>query len=194
MRTAIFGGTFDPIHSAHLEMARRAAEQYQLDRVLFIPAGNPPHKHADTSFEDRYRMVDLGCAVDPRFVASRLEEGTAKSYSIDTIERVKTASAEAQSPHGNNPLFFIIGSDAFAEIQTWRRWEDVIRAVEFIVVARPGHEIIGPPGARVHRLESVELPISSSDIRDALARGESPAELPPAIARYIRDRRLYGSV
>jgi nicotinate-nucleotide adenylyltransferase len=188
MRAAIFGGTFDPIHSAHLEMARRAAQQYGLDRVLFIPAGNPPHKHAEASFEHRFRMVELACTTDPRFVASRLEEGTAKSYSIDTIERVKAANADA------NGLFFIIGSDAFSEIQTWRRWEDVIQAVEFIVVARPGHEIAGPPGACVHRLESVELPVSSSDIRDALARGETPSELPAAIADYIRDHRLYGSL
>ena len=205
MRTAIFGGTFDPIHSAHLEMARRAADQFRLDRVLFIPAGNPPHKHADASFEHRYRMVELACAADPRFIASRLEEGAAKSYSIDTIERVMAGSAEAApnagaanatapNTDGNAALFFIIGSDAFAEIQSWRRWEDVIRAVEFIVVARPGHEIASPPGARVHRLESVELPVSSSDIRDALARGESPQELPPAIADYIRDHGLYGPV
>ena len=189
MRTAIFGGTFDPVHSAHLEVARRAADQYRLDRVLFIPAGNPPHKHADAPFEHRYRMVELACAVDPRFVASRLEEGTAKSYSIDTIERVRAGNA-----NGDGVLFFIIGSDAFADIQTWRRWEDVIRAVEFIVVARPGHEIAGPSGARVHRLESVELPVSSSDIRDALARGQSPAELPAAIAEYVRDHGLYGPV
>jgi nicotinate-nucleotide adenylyltransferase len=188
MRTAIFGGTFDPVHSAHLEMAGRAADQFRLDRVLFIPAGNPPHKRADASFEHRYRMVELACAADPRFIASRLEEGTGKSYSIDTIERVSAANADAQGA-----LFFIIGSDAFAEIQTWRRWEEVIRAVDFIVVARPGHEIANPPGARVHRLDSVELPVSSSDIRDALARGESPPELPPAIADYIRDRGLYES-
>lgn len=197
MRTAIFGGTFDPIHSAHLEMARRAADQYWLDRVLFIPAGNPPHKHAEASFEHRYRMVELACLADSRFVASRLEEGAGKSYSIDTIERVKAANAAAPNaaavnPDLNRPLFFIIGSDAFAEIQTWRRWQEVIRAVEFIVVARPGHEIASPSGARVHRLESLELPISSSDIRDALARGESPPELPPEVAGYIRDHRLYG--
>ena len=188
MRTAIFGGTFDPIHSAHLEMARQAADQFQLDRVLFIPAGNPPHKHADTPFEHRYRMVELACAADPRFVASRLEEGNEKSYSIHTIERIKAANAEA-----TDALCFIIGSDAFAEIQTWRRWEDVIRAVEFIVVARPGYEIAGPPGARVHRLETVELPVSSSDIRDALARGERRAALPPAVADYIREKGLYRS-
>lgn len=211
MRTAIFGGTFDPIHSAHLEMARNAADQCRLDRVLFIPAGNPPHKHADASFDHRYRMVELACAADPRFIASRLEEGIGKSYSIDTIERVKVANAtvadsaaesaaarvesSATGPNSevNGALFFIIGADAFAEIQTWRRWEDVIQAVEFIVVGRPGYEIAGPSGARVHRLESVELPVSSSDIRDALARGQSPADLPPAVAEYIRAHHLYES-
>ena len=212
MRTAIFGGTFDPIHSAHLEMARNAADQCRLDRVLFIPAGNPPHKHAEASYEHRYRMAELACTADTRFIASRLEEGAEKSYSIDTIERVKAANAgaapNATAPNSgpapdpalaanlaaNAALFFMIGSDAFAEIQTWRRWEEVIRAVEFIVVARPGYEITVPPGARVHRLKSVELPVSSSDIRDALARGESPPDLPPAIADYIREHRLYGSV
>ncbi len=185
MKTAIFGGTFDPVHSAHIEMARQAADRFQLDRVLFIPAGNPPHKHADTSFEDRYRMVELACTADPRFIASRLEEGERKSYSIDTIERVK---ADA----GN--VFFIIGADAFAEIQTWRRWQDVVRAVEFIVVARPGHEIVSPPGATVHRLETVELPVSSSGIRDALVHGETPSELPHAVANYIRANGLYRRV
>jgi nicotinate-nucleotide adenylyltransferase len=182
MKTAIFGGTFDPIHSAHLEMARLAADQFALDRVLFIPAGNPPHKHADTSYEHRYRMVELACAADPRFVASRLEEGNRKSYSIDTIERVKAA---------NGAVFFIIGADAFAEIKTWHRWQDVIRSVEFIVAARPGHWIVSPPGALVHRLETLELPVSSSEIRDALARGETPSELPAAVADYIRANGLY---
>ena len=182
MKTAIFGGTFDPIHSAHLEMARQAADEFALDRVLFIPAGNPPHKHADTPFEHRFRMVELACAADRRFIASRLEEGKQKSYSIDTIERVKAENGE---------VFFIIGSDAFAEIETWRRWHDVIRAVEFIVAARPGHRIVSPPDARVHRLETLELPVSSSEIRDKLARGDMPTELPPAVADYIRANGLY---
>ena len=184
MRTAIFGGTFDPIHSAHLEMARRAADQFQLDRVLFIPAGNPPHKHAEAPFEHRYRMVELACAVDPHFVASRLEQGDQKNFSIYTINRVKADDGE---------LFFIIGADAFAEIQTWHRWQEVISAVTFIVVARPGHRIAVPPGARVKRVETVELPVSSSEIRDALARGETPADLPEAVATYIRENRLYGT-
>ena len=130
MRTAIFGGTFDPIHSAHLVVAHEAAEMLALDRVFFIPAANPPHKEAGADYEHRFRMVELACAGDPRFVASRLEEGREKSYSIHTIERVKAMGGD---------VFFVIGSDAFAEINTWCRWEDVVRAVEFIVAARPGH-------------------------------------------------------
>jgi nicotinate-nucleotide adenylyltransferase len=184
MKTAIFGGTFDPIHTAHLVIGREAADQLALDQVLFIPAGNPPHKKAETPYEDRFYMVELACAADPRFVASRIEEGHAASYSIHTIERLKTPSAT---------LYFIIGSDAFAEIGTWHRWEDVVRAVEFIVVARPGHQIVSPPGARVHRLDTVASPVSSSAIREALARGESPVELPPAVAAYIREHELYRS-
>ena len=182
MRTAIFGGTFDPIHRAHLVVAREAAETFSLDRVLFIPAANPPLKDAGASYEDRYRMVELACAGEPRFVPSRLEEGAEKSYSIHTIERVKAT---------DGAVFFIIGSDAFAEIGSWYRWRDVLAAVDFIVVARPGHVYTSPPGARVHRLETVALPVSSSEIRQALARGETPAELPAAVVQYIREHGLY---
>jgi nicotinate-nucleotide adenylyltransferase len=183
VRTAIFGGTFDPIHSAHLVVAREAADAFSVDRVLFIPAANPPLKDAGASFEDRYRMVQLACAGEPRFVPSRLEEGIEKSYSIHTIERVKAMGGD---------VFFVIGSDAFAEIGTWYRWEDVIAAVDFIVVTRPGHNYISPPGARVHRLETVALPVSSSEIRSALARGEAPDDIPGAVANYIRSHDLYG--
>ena len=180
MRTAIFGGTFDPIHSAHLEMARRAADQYRLDRVLFIPAGNPPHKHAEASFEHRYRMVRTGLRGRSALRCLAARGGSGEEL-LDRHHR----TCEGRECQRNGALFFIIGSDAFAEIQTWRRWEDVIRAVEFIVVARPGHEIAGPPGARVHRLDSVELPVSSSDIRDALARERI------ACGVAARDRGLY---
>jgi len=182
MRRAIFGGTFDPIHRAHLVVAREAADAFALDQVLFIPAANPPHKEAGTPYEHRYKMVELACKDDPRFSPSRMEEDAVKSYSIYTIERVKAE---------NGDVFFVIGADAFAEIQTWFRWQDVVREVEFIVVTRPGHEYSSPPGARVHRLDTVALPVSSSEIRAALARGETPAELPPAVLDYVRAHGLY---
>ena len=186
MRIAIFGGTFDPIHSAHLTVAREAADAFDLDRVLFIPAANPPHKEATTPFEDRYKMVELACHEDVRFIASRLEEGREKNYSIYTIQGVRELEGlEAE-------LFFVIGADAFAEIGSWHRWEEVVASVEFIVVTRPGHSYDNPGGARVHRLETVALPVSSSEIRAALAHGETPLDVLPHVMKYIRQHRLYG--
>jgi nicotinate-nucleotide adenylyltransferase len=187
LRIAIFGGTFDPIHSAHLRVAAEAADRFALDRVLFIPAAQPPHKSGATAagYEDRYRMVELATCCDARFQPSRLEEGARRSFSIDTIERLQPAL------QSGDELFFLIGADAFAEIRTWRRWRDVIEQVEFIVASRPGHEYDVPPGARVHRLETLALPVSSSEIRRRLAAGETPAELPANVLGYIREHGLY---
>jgi nicotinate-nucleotide adenylyltransferase len=184
MRLALFGGTFDPIHNAHLTAAREAADQFHLDQIWFIPAAHPPHKSDQTSagYEDRYRMTELACEADPRFVASRLEAGERKSYTIDTIEAVRAA--------GEQP-FFIIGADAFAEVKSWHRWKDLLELTEFIVVTRPGHLYAAPEGARVHRLDTVALPVSSSEVRRKLAEGETPRELPPRVAAYIAEKGLY---
>jgi len=187
MRSAIFGGTFDPIHNGHLAMARAAAEEFLLDPILVVPAAHPPHKTGVTHvpYHHRVRMAELACQGEPRLVVSRLEEGTVRSYSIDTIEKVRSGMAPSDE------LFFIIGADAFAEIRTWRRWQDVARAVRFIVVNRPGHRYAAPPGVRLERLNSVDLPISSSDIRRALAAGQRPPEVPQCVLEYILANHLY---
>ena len=187
MRLAIYGGTFDPIHNAHLAVARAAAANFQLDRVWFVPAERPPHKAGVTHapYEDRYRMVELACQGEPKFEASRLEQGSGGSYSIDTIEKVRARLASGDE------LFFLIGADAFAEIESWRRWRDVVREVEFLVVSRPGHRYAVPQEARVHRLETLDLPVSSSGIRRRLAAGEDSVEVPAAVLEYIRARGLY---
>jgi nicotinate-nucleotide adenylyltransferase len=187
LRIAIFGGTFDPIHNAHLIVAREAVDAFQLDHVLFVPSSNPPHKPggSTTSYESRYRMVELACAADPRFVASRAEDGSAPSYSILTIEKVK------RSLNDGDRLFFLIGADAFADIGAWHRAAEVLAAVEFIVAARPGYQYPIPEGARVLRLETVALPVSSSEIRFRLEAGDEPDELPQAVLDYIRENRLY---
>ncbi len=190
MRLAIFGGTFDPIHNAHLRIAREAADRFHLDRVLFIPAASPPHKCGITHapYEDRVRMAELACAGEPGFQVSRLEEGTARSYSIDTIARLR---AQLAAEPGKPELFFIIGGDAFAEIRTWYRWEDVARTVHFVVVSRPGHDYDVPPGVALDRLDGLDLHVSSSAIRRALAAGQRPAELPEGVFEYIRRHGLY---
>jgi nicotinate-nucleotide adenylyltransferase len=185
--TALFGGTFDPIHNAHIEIARAAAERFDVAKILFIPAGNPPHKPegAIAPYEDRVRMVELACAVDSRFEVSRIEEGSTRSYSILTIEKLQAL--------GVGPLSFLIGGDAFADIRSWYRWRDVAASVEFIVVTRPGAGWEKPPGAIVHELSGLRLPISSSEIRAQLMRGEPGVPVPGAVLNYIRERGLYGS-
>jgi nicotinate-nucleotide adenylyltransferase len=189
MRLAIFGGTFDPVHDAHLAIARAAADRFALDRILFVPAARPPHKAGAThaTYDDRVRMAQLACADERRFEVSRLEENTRRSYSIDTIEKVR-AGMDA-----DGELFFIMGADAFAEIRTWRRWQDVARAVEFLVIGRPGHLYEVPPGVRLERLDTLELRISSSEIRAALAAGRLPPGVPKQVLDYIFERGLYGA-
>lgn len=186
MKIAIFGGTFDPIHTAHLTVAREAAQTFALDIVLFVPAAHPPHKtDRIESYSHRFRMVELACESDPRFRASGLEAGEEKSYSVRTIEKVRAGLGDLDE------LYFLIGADAFAEIDSWHRSEDVVRLTDFIVVTRPGHAYVAPPGARVHRLDTVALPVSSSEIRKRIADGSLPAQLPFAVAGYIREHRLY---
>jgi nicotinate-nucleotide adenylyltransferase len=187
LRLAIFGGTFDPIHAAHLAVARAAVENCRLDKVLFVPAEHPPHKAGVTHapYRDRVRMLELACAGELKFEVSLLEQNTSRSYSIDTIGKVRHTMAPGDE------LYFIIGSDAFAEIRNWHRWEEVARAVCFVVVSRPGRHYEVPAGVGIVRLDTVDLPVSSSSVRAALARGESPAEVPPPVLEYIRHHGLY---
>ena len=168
-------------------VGREAGHAFWLDRVLLIPAAHPPHKPNDhvTPYADRLRMVELACAGDSLLEASRLEDHEGRSFSINTIERALRAFAGAE-------LFFLIGADAFHEIETWHRWRDVIAAVEFIVVTRPGHGYRTPEGARVRRLDTLALTISSSEIRQGLGKGKLMAEVPEKVWGYIQERGLYG--
>ncbi|MDZ7639862.1 MAG: nicotinate-nucleotide adenylyltransferase [Bryobacterales bacterium] len=187
MRLGLFGGTFDPIHNAHLAVAREAADALKLQQVWFIPNAVPPHKEAgkQASWEDRFRMVELACEADPRFAASRLERENRKSYTFHTLETVRNERG------AGDEIFFLIGADAFAEIGIWYRKEDVFTMVEFIVVSRPGHQYAVPPGARVHRLESLRMDVSSSEIRQRLEAGDSTVPVPPAVLRYIEQNAIY---
>src|SRR3954447_947973 len=186
-RICLFGGTFDPIHSAHLEIAEAARKRLELDEVIFIPAANPPHKDnaSLTSFQDRFRMVELACEPYPTFIPSRLEEGEARSYTIYTLERFRQGMAPSDE------LYFLIGLDAFADLQTWHRWQDVLELTTFIVVSRPGETYHVPDGAKVIRLDGLDLPVASTTIRARLADGRETPELPDAVRSYIDEKGLY---
>jgi len=145
MNIALFGGTFDPIHRGHLNVARAAVERYKLKEVWFVPADIPPHKQTSpvTVYYHRYAMVTLALVGERRFVSSLLEAPDCEtssqqrrpSYSIETVRKVK-AMLGAQ-----DRLYFLIGIDAFREIALWYKAEELLGECDFIVAARPGHTL-----------------------------------------------------
>ena len=144
MNIALFGGTFDPIHRGHLNVARAAARRFKLREIWFIPADIPPHKQkaAVTSYFHRYSMVTLAVANEPDFLPSLLEAPEPEahlerrpSYTIDTVRRVKAGRRRGDR------LYFLIGIDAFRDIAKWHKAKDLLRECEFIVAARPGYSL-----------------------------------------------------
>ena len=143
MNICLFGGTFDPVHRGHLEIARAAAKRYKLQRIEFVVSDIPPHKQRQpiTPYLHRYAMVALALQNEKMFCPSTLEapresDGSSQvHYSIETVRRVK------RSLKDSDRLFFLIGMDAFADIATWREPEALLRECEFIVVSRPGYRL-----------------------------------------------------
>jgi nicotinate-nucleotide adenylyltransferase len=187
MRLGLYGGTFDPIHNGHLAVARAALTAIELDRMLLIPNRLPPHKQVLTgaSYEQRLEMVRLAVAADSRLEASDVENEEGKSYTIQTLHRLRNA-------YGDAKFFFLIGADAFAEVLTWYRVEEVFAMTEFVVASRPGFDYVVPPGATVHRLDALAFEESSTEIRARLTAGHAVQSLPPAVLAYIRAQGLYG--
>ena len=192
------GGTFDPIHVGHLMTAEAVRDEFGLDKVLFIPAAVPPHKldQQVTDARHRYLMTVLATTSNPHFDVSSIEmDRPGPSYTIDTIYELRRQYGE------NTDLFFITGADAIAEIPTWDRIEELLGLCQFIAATRPGFlpnvdnikEYFGELGsARIHRLETPELEISSTNIRDRLKRGFSIKYIvPPAVEDYIYKEGLY---
>lgn len=189
-RVCLFGGTFDPVHNAHLRMASEARDRFALDQVLFVPAGHPPHKPDSrvAAYVDRLAMVKLACRGRKGFVASELENYPGPSFTIDTVERLRAQL------NPRDRLFFLIGADAFDDLRSWHRWRDMLALTEFLVVTRPGHRYRVPKGARVHSLDGIAMLASSSGIRSRLAAGEPAPEIPKAVRAYIEEHSLYGAV
>jgi nicotinate-nucleotide adenylyltransferase len=214
LNIALFGGTFDPVHTGHLKAAKAAARRFCLNRVLFVPSGNPPHKVGDhlTSFEHRFGMVTLACAGDPRFVPSLLEAPTSDrraQYSITTVRKVRRFLRRSDR------LYFLIGVDAFLDLRQWKDYRQILDLVDFIVVSRPGYpnrkimEIVPPDlihrsaqssggqtihlrRSQVHVVRGIDTPVASSDLRDAVRAGRPVAGLvPPLVEEYIRKEGLY---
>lgn len=197
-RLAVMGGTFDPIHFAHLLIAEDIRRRFKLPRVLFMPSGSPPHKHdRDVSpAEDRYIMALLATSDNPHFSVSRLEiDRPGPSYTIDTLRSLKAKLGEGAQ------IYFVTGADAVLEIPTWREPDAILEEAIVVAVPRPGfnldrlNETLGP--RRASKIMLVEAPlanISSTMIRDLVAKGESIRYLTPRpVIDYIYKHGLYGA-
>lgn len=191
-RVGLFGGTFNPLHNAHVRVARVALKQCGLSRVLFIPNGIPPHKGPlhGISGEDRYRMVRDAIERYAEFEISRIEiDRNGPSYTIDTIRALKDDYGQG--------VCFIVGADRLLDITTWREPEALLRSVPFVIAPREGvsgdaFDVAPFAAAEIHPLRMEEVDLSSSWLREKVARGEEIDEwVPPEVAAYIAKHGLY---
>lgn len=196
LRVGLLGGTFDPPHYAHLEVADRALQEYALDRVVFLPNGQPPHKpgYAVSPAEQRYIMTELACADHPRFFVSRLElDRPGPSYSVDTVRQIKAELGPGAQ------VYFLVGMDAAFELPTWHHPEELLAEAIVVAAPRPGCdqaalvEALGETQAS--RIKVLPMPLfghSSTEIRKRVREGRSVRYLlPPPVEAYIRKQGLY---
>ena len=198
MKVGVLGGTFDPIHHGHLVAAEEVWTKLQLSCVLFVPAGQPPHKlgRAISPAAHRLAMVELAIAGNPRFLLSRVDvERVGPSYSVDMLAALRGQLGPAAELH------FIIGFDSLADLLTWHDPGRLVQLCRIAAVTRPGYhwyDLAGLeaaiPQAR-QRIDIVEIPqldISSSDLRWRVAEGRPITyQVPRAVERYIEKQGLY---
>ena len=179
---ALFGGSFDPIHSGHLNVARAADRRFNFDEIHFIPASRPPHKLKQhlAPFPHRFAMVSLACTEHPHFVPSLAEAGedfagTQLHYSIDTVRYFRHAY------HGNGDrIFFMIGADAFLDIPMWKEYETLLGLCDFIVANRPGI-----------RMEALRLVIPPGLMARPNGKQDDPHEHPSPVIAHLHKTSIY---
>lgn len=193
----IFGGSFNPIHYGHLMICEYIKEEMGLDKVIFIPTGNPPHKELELSAEDRYEMVRLAISPNPDFEISDIETTRVNmSYTVDTIRELKKIYKEEK-------LYFLIGLDSLFQLKTWMKIGDLSQEIEFVVALRPGYldkEEINKEidflrenfGTKINLIKTPLYEISSTDLRDRIREGKSLRYLiPKKVLDYIEESGFY---
>jgi nicotinate-nucleotide adenylyltransferase len=197
-RVGVMGGSFDPVHQAHVALARVALQHLALDEVRWVPAGQPWQKaRALTPASHRLAMVRLATAHEPRFVVDDIELRRAgPSYTLDTVEALQALEPQAE-------WFLIIGQDQYANLHTWHGWQTLVQRITLAVACRGDAAPCPAPAlaAQPHHMIGVPLPamhLSATDIRARLSQGQraqtlAPAMVPEAVAGYIDNHHLYAA-
>ena len=215
-RIVIYGGTFDPVHGGHLELARKVLQLFEIDQLIFVPAQRAPHKleRETTPAVHRYAMLALATQQDPQLLITTFEiEAPGRQYTIDTLRHFRSEFPSAD-------LFFLMGADSWSEITTWHEWEELTKIANLIVATRPGCEIDKARASKSvadlmvdlrARKESLETANENAPpkvfLTDAVMNGASATEIrraarakdfvrlrelvPPAVADYITKYELY---
>ena len=195
MKTGIMGGTFDPIHSAHLLIGEMAREEYNLQRVIFMTGGNPPHKTGATPSDVRFDLTRLAISDNPYFAADDYEiKKTEKSYTVHTLEYLKDKYPEDE-------LFFIIGEDSLKDLPMWYKPEEIMKMCTLLVFPRISHSTLADTinemrtkyGDNIMPIKAPIMEISSTEIRGRIGKGKTVKYmLPDKVIEYIKENNLYG--
>jgi len=190
-KIGFLGGTFNPPHMGHLNVAYSVMEKLDLDKVVFIPSANPPHKeNLPVSKEDRFMVAKLMIKDEPRFEISDLEfKREGKSFTKDTLQELKRL-------YPKDEIFWMIGMDSFISIPTWEEADGILNLCKFVVVARKGYVCSGVPDEMISKVEFVDklggVDISSTKLREMIKEGQAvSAYLSPAVAEFIKEKGLY---
>lgn len=194
-KIGIMGGTFNPVHNAHLQLAVCAKEQYSLDAVIFMTSGNPPHKKHKDIPEGKIRLEMLKIAISGKedFFADDFEVKSKEySYSVNTMKYLREKYPQSE-------LYFIIGGDSLRGLPEWYKPEELVKLCKFLVYPRGGtdidddiYETVKKYGGEIYPLQSPVIGISSTEIRERMVCGKDVSEmLPKGVLEYIKEHRLY---
>ena len=189
-RVGLFGGSFDPVHTAHVALAQAALHGLQLQQVRWVPTGQPWQKaRGITAAHHRLAMLQLALANEPRFALDHIElDRVGPSYTIDTVRALHVT-------HPGVQWFLIIGQDQYTNLHTWHGWQELLQSVVLAVANRPGSTQTVHPSVLKQPHQVVSLPlmdVSATDVRARVAAGQDISGLvPPEVARYIESHQLY---
>lgn len=192
-KCAIYGGTFDPIHNGHLHLIKELIRTDEFDKFIVVPSGTPAQKSAVASAEDRFEMTRLAVAqaigTNARIEVADYEiNRQGLSFAVDT-------ASEVSRKYPDHEIYWVIGSDALANIKSWHKFSDLAKIVKFLIIERPGSAASDFPKELNYELRKIgAMDISASEIREKLAAGEDISETAPSsVLDYIKRNGLYGA-